>query len=138
MPNNALDTSSPRDRNKSLPRETERIAKSIAIETAVATLFPQTAEAAAKVDVILIGDENVDVKSAAKAARVSLDGNSLDAPSITKKREISELKTELYAVLTDLYLSRENKDYQAKRSELLDQRKKLKGVLSMPSGRLSR
>jgi hypothetical protein len=86
----------------------------------------------------LIGDENVDVKSAAKAARVSLDGNSLDAPSITKKREISELKTELYAVLTDLYLSRENKDYQAKRSELLDQRKKLKGVLSMPSGRLSR
>jgi hypothetical protein len=55
--------------------ETKRIAKSIAIEMGVATLFPQTAEAAAKVDVILDGDENVDVTSAAKAARVSLDGN---------------------------------------------------------------
>ncbi len=69
-----LDTSSPRDRKKSY-LETKRIAKSIAIETGVATLFPQTAEAAAKVDVILDGDENVDVTSAAKAARVSLDGN---------------------------------------------------------------
>ena len=49
--------------------ETKRIAKSIAIEMGVATLFPQT------VDVILDGDENVDVTSAAKAARVSLDGN---------------------------------------------------------------
>lgn len=55
--------------------EAKRFAKFIAIETTVATLFPQTAEAAAKLDVILVGDENVDITSAAKAARVSLDGN---------------------------------------------------------------